>query len=115
MDTDWHGADNSRVAAERNMKLDLMDQNRKLRDENELLRLQLEEQTAAALLHPTDEGGQGRDALASVLRRLPRGWAPVPRSESFACTVLHLGRRCLLLLCARPGPVGDLEVHVRAK
>ena len=35
---------NQRVAAERNYKLDLIDQNRKLRDENELLRLQLEEQ-----------------------------------------------------------------------
>lgn len=35
---------NQRVAAERNYKLDLIDQNRRLRDENELLRLQLEEQ-----------------------------------------------------------------------
>jgi hypothetical protein len=35
---------NQRVAAERNYKLDLVDQNRKLRDENELLKLQLEEQ-----------------------------------------------------------------------
>jgi hypothetical protein len=36
---------NQRVAAERNYKLDLIDQNRKLRDENELLKLQLEEQS----------------------------------------------------------------------
>jgi hypothetical protein len=35
---------NSRVALERNMKLDLVEQNRKLRDEHELLKLQLEEQ-----------------------------------------------------------------------
>ncbi|KIW06937.1 hypothetical protein, variant [Verruconis gallopava] len=35
---------NARIATERNMKLDLMDQNRRLRDENELLKLQLEEQ-----------------------------------------------------------------------
>lgn len=35
---------NSRVASERNYKLDLVDQNRKLRDEYELLRLQLDEQ-----------------------------------------------------------------------
>lgn len=36
---------NSRVAMERNMKLDLVEQNRKLQNESELLRLQLDEQS----------------------------------------------------------------------
>jgi hypothetical protein len=35
---------NTRVALERNMKLDLVEQNRKLRDQNELFKLQLDEQ-----------------------------------------------------------------------